>query len=53
MYLKSLYFDLLNLLIYNLLSPKGIKGVQLCSQVENNISLKSQMHSRHYVTYME
>ena len=52
-YWWSIFFNLLNLLIFNLLSSKGIKGAQLCSQVENNISLMSQMHSRHYVTYMD
>ena len=48
-YWWSIFLNLLNLLIFNLLSSKGIKGAQLCSQVENNISLMSQMHSRHYV----
>ena len=48
-YLWSILFNLLNLLIFNLLSSKGIKGAQLCSQVENNISLMSQMHSHHYL----
>ena len=52
-YWWSIFFNLLNLSIFNLLSSKGIKGAQLCSQVENNISLLSQMHSRHYVTYMD
>ena len=49
-YLWSIFFNLLNLLIFNLLSSKGIKGAQLCPKVENNISFMSQMH---YVTYME
>ena len=52
-YLWSIFCNLLNRLIFNLLSSKGIKGAQLCSQVENDISLMSQMYSRHYVTYME
>ena len=49
-YLWSISFNLLNLLIFDLLSSKGIKRAQLCPQVESNISLMSQMHSRHYVT---